>query len=103
MFARHITLSFKGVDPTHHCVAATRRAVSSLLVRVKDVVLRLHSRMARAAAVREAFGVRRELVRRSIVVEHCVSHPPPFFGNLLLSFSTTKTSARWSGTSSTKG
>src|ERR1700683_3435871 len=51
---------------------------STLLVRVKNVVLRLHSRMARVSAVRRA-GVGAELVRRRIVVEQRVS-PSAAFG-----------------------
>ena len=55
-------------------------------VRVKDVVLRLHSHMARVSAVCEAFLIRRELVRRSIVVEHRVSPPAGFRKSLAVFF-----------------
>src|SRR5271165_2953614 len=54
----------------------------ALLVRVKDVVLRLHSHMARVSAVCEAFLIRRELVRCSIVIEHCVTPPAGFWESL---------------------
>src|SRR5271170_6854773 len=59
---------------------------STLLVRVEDVVLRLHWRMARVSAVREAFGVGGELVRGSIVVEDSVSPPAAFRESLAVLF-----------------
>src|SRR5271154_297816 len=59
---------------------------STLLVRVEDVVLRLHWRMARVSAVGEAFGVGRELVRCGFVVEHRVSPPAAFRKSLAVLF-----------------
>src|ERR1700689_5199642 len=58
---------------------------STLLVRMEDVVLRLYDRVARVSAVREAFGIDRELVRCRIVVEHRIS-PPAGFGESLAVF-----------------
>src|SRR5437764_1934268 len=51
---------------------------STLLVRMEDVVLRLHDRVARVSTVGEAFGIGGELVRCGIVVEHRVSPPASF-------------------------
>src|ERR1700690_4374707 len=50
----------------------------TLLVRVEDVVLRFHWRMARISAVWGAFGVGSERVRRSVVVEHRISPAAAF-------------------------
>src|SRR5271165_7297177 len=58
----------------------------ALLVRVEDAVLRLHSHMARVPAVCEAFLIGRELLRRSIVVEHRVSPPAGFRESLAVLF-----------------
>src|SRR5580658_2276988 len=62
------------------------RRGSTLLVRVEDVVLRLHRRMARVSAVGEAFGIGRELVRCDVVVEHRVSPPAGFRKSLAVFF-----------------
>src|ERR1700688_605983 len=59
---------------------------STLLVRVEDVVLRLHRRMARVSAVRGAIGIGRELVRCGFVVEHRVSPPTAFRKSLAVLF-----------------
>src|SRR5271154_5040256 len=53
---------------------------------MEDVVLRLHWRMARVSAVREAFGIGRELVRCGFVVEHRVSPPAAFRKSLAVLF-----------------
>src|SRR3954447_9006829 len=50
----------------------------ALLVRMEDVVLRLHCRMARMSAVGEAFGIGRKLVRCRVVVEHRISPAAAF-------------------------
>src|SRR5271169_1362832 len=65
-------------------VGATRG--STLLVRVEDVVLRLHGRVARVSAVRGAAGIGRELVGCSIVVEQRVSPFPAFRKSLAVLF-----------------
>src|ERR1700722_6641495 len=73
--------------------AAPRRALyfearsgSTLLVRVEDVVLCLHWRMARESAVRRTFGIGGELVRWGIVVEHRVAPPAAFCKSLAVLF-----------------
>src|SRR5579862_2004830 len=58
---------------------------STFLVRVKDVVLRLHRSMARVSAVRWA-GIGRKLVRCRFVVEHRISPPSAFRKSLAVLF-----------------
>src|SRR5580692_7000002 len=59
---------------------------SALLVWMEDVVFRLHRRVARVSAVREAFGIGGELVRCRVVVEHRVSPPAAFRKSLAILF-----------------
>jgi len=61
-------------------------ASSTFLVWVEDVVLRLHRRMTRVAAIREAFGIGRELIRCGFVVEHRVSPAATFRKSLAVLF-----------------
>jgi hypothetical protein len=75
-------------------VLNVQAARSRLLVRVEDVVFRLHSHMARVSAVCEAFLIGREF---------CACPHPPVFGNPLLSFSIAKACLKTSGTSTAKG
>ena len=51
----------------------TGHAPSTLLVRVEDMVLRLHFHMARVSAVRDAGGIGRPLVSCGVVVEQGVA------------------------------
>src|ERR1700733_1321551 len=58
----------------------------TLLVRMEDIVLCFHGRMARISAIGKALGIGRELVRCRIVVEYRVSPPAAFRKSLAVLF-----------------
>src|SRR5579872_3056080 len=53
--------------------ASSIMAASPLLIRVEDIVLRLHDRMARVSTVNDTVLVRRKRIGRGVVVERHVS------------------------------